>query len=247
MKTIYALVSSSILIFTSTCAVAGSVTGLTTFSANTTARASEVNDNFTAVKSAVDDNDSRINTNTSDISTNASDIGANASDISTNVSNISGNTADITTNASAISTLQANSAGVKTAEAGGGVQITNSYAEYMSLSVTVPAAGNIIVFASGSVYLNVASASAQLIRVKVSDTSADVSETPGIQFIRSPNVSATGAANVYPYSIVKVFNVSASGTHTYYLNMWHQIGSATATAQTDDMTLTALYVPNTLP
>lgn len=240
MKTIYALVSSSILIFTSTCAVAGSVTGLTTFSANTTARASEVNDNFTAVKTAVDDNDSRINTNTSD-------IGANASDISTNASNISGNTANITTNASAISTLQANSAGVKTAEAGGGVQITNSYAEYMSLSVTVPAAGNIIVFASGSVYLNVASASAQLIRVKVSDTPADVSETPGIQFIRSPNVSATGAANVYPFSIVKVFSVSASGTHTYYLNMWHQVGSATATAQTDDMTFTALYVPNTLP
>lgn len=39
---------------------AGEVSGLTTFASGTTALASEVNDNFTAVKAAVDDNDGRV-------------------------------------------------------------------------------------------------------------------------------------------------------------------------------------------
>ena len=85
------------------------------------------------------------------------------------------------------------------------------------------------------------------IRIKVSNSSADVSETAGIQFIRSPNVSATGASNNYPFSIVKVFTTTGAGTYNYFLNMLHQVGSGTAAAQTDDTTFTALYVPNTLP
>jgi len=40
--------------------VAGQVTGLISFSANTAAKASEVNGNFAAVKAAVDDNDARL-------------------------------------------------------------------------------------------------------------------------------------------------------------------------------------------
>ncbi len=41
--------------------LAGQVTSLVSFTANTPAKASEVNGNFTAVKTAVDDNDARIN------------------------------------------------------------------------------------------------------------------------------------------------------------------------------------------
>jgi len=46
---------------------AGQVNNLTTFTPNTPAKAAEVNGNFGAVKSAVDDNDARINASTSTI------------------------------------------------------------------------------------------------------------------------------------------------------------------------------------
>jgi hypothetical protein len=65
---------------------AGSVATLNTFSSGTPAKASEVNQNFAAVKSAVDDNNGRV---------------------MANASAISGNTSNITSNANAISALQA--------------------------------------------------------------------------------------------------------------------------------------------
>ena len=135
---------------------------------------------------------------------------------------------------------------VKTVEIGGGAAIPSTTSQMMQITVTTPAAGSVIVYASGSIYLNVASASAQTIRTKVSQTSADTTETPGIQFVRSPSITATGAAHLFPFSIVKVFPASA-GAHTYYLNMWHQSGSATGAASIDDTTLTAVFVPNALP
>lgn len=61
---------------------AGSVTVPNTFVDGATASASEVNANFDAVKTAVDDNDSRITTNTTDINTNAANITANMNAIS---------------------------------------------------------------------------------------------------------------------------------------------------------------------
>jgi len=57
---IHTIFISLVLTLAATTARAGTVTIPNTFSANTTARASEVNDNFSAVKTAVDDNDSRI-------------------------------------------------------------------------------------------------------------------------------------------------------------------------------------------
>lgn len=48
-------------------AQAGNISGLTTFVSDTPARAADVNNNFSQVKSAVDDNDGRITTNASKI------------------------------------------------------------------------------------------------------------------------------------------------------------------------------------
>ena len=68
--------------------MAGSVTIPNTFTANTTAKASEVNANFSAVKTAVDDNDNRIKGNTEEIRTNISNIQTNASNIAGAITDI---------------------------------------------------------------------------------------------------------------------------------------------------------------
>ena len=68
--------------------IAGSVTIPHTFHANTTAKAAEVNANFSAVKTAVDGNAGDIATNKTDIANNANDIATNQHDIATNTSNI---------------------------------------------------------------------------------------------------------------------------------------------------------------
>ena len=68
--------------------IAGSVTIPHTFQANTTAKAAEVNANFSAVKTAVDGNAADIATNKTNITSNANDIATNAHDIATNASNV---------------------------------------------------------------------------------------------------------------------------------------------------------------
>ena len=68
---IIALSTILIMMFTPT-VMAGQVGSMTTFTSGTAAVASEVNGNFTAVETAVNDNDTRTTTNASDISTNQS-------------------------------------------------------------------------------------------------------------------------------------------------------------------------------
>jgi hypothetical protein len=60
MKTIMNLLWLGLFLVASVTAHAGNVSGLTSFTSGTTAKASEVNGNFDAVKTAVDDNYSRL-------------------------------------------------------------------------------------------------------------------------------------------------------------------------------------------
>jgi len=60
MKTLRYVLLLGVFTLSASQAIAATVTGLNTFSSGTPALASEVNDNFTNVKSAVDDNNSRI-------------------------------------------------------------------------------------------------------------------------------------------------------------------------------------------
>lgn len=69
---------------------AGPLTVPNTFNAGSAALASEVNANFTAVETAVDDNDSRVTNNKSLIDQNTSAIGQNTTTISQNTTTISG-------------------------------------------------------------------------------------------------------------------------------------------------------------
>jgi len=62
MKTSLRMVWPGLLLMASAAAHAGEVAGLKSFTSGTPALASEVNGNFNAVKSAVDDNHSRLTT-----------------------------------------------------------------------------------------------------------------------------------------------------------------------------------------
>jgi len=70
---------------------AGSLTVPNTFTSGTKAVAAEVNENFSAVKNAIDDNDSRIGTNKADIASHDSRITTNKADITTNDGRITAN------------------------------------------------------------------------------------------------------------------------------------------------------------
>ena len=87
------LVFGSILI--GSVLAAGSVTIPNSFTANTTAKAAEVNANFTAVKGGINGNASDIATNASGIATNESNITTNANDIATNANGIATNASSI--------------------------------------------------------------------------------------------------------------------------------------------------------
>lgn len=75
---------------------------MTTFTAGSPALAEDVNGNFTAITTAVDDNATDIGTNAAAIADNASDIADNAAGVSTNASGIATNASGISTNTGGI-------------------------------------------------------------------------------------------------------------------------------------------------
>ena len=77
MKHTYIYLLSAVFSLMVSQVLAGGVTIPNTFTAGTPAKAAEVNDNFNAVKTSVDDNDARINSNTSNISNHETRITAN--------------------------------------------------------------------------------------------------------------------------------------------------------------------------
>ena len=98
MKKILAQLTAITSFIISSTVFAGDLTIPNTFNAGTRAVASEVNANFNAVETAVDDNDFRITTNSANIDINSTDITTNAADIVAiprqiiiNVKEVSGN------------------------------------------------------------------------------------------------------------------------------------------------------------
>ena len=98
----------AIIASASSAALASDVTIPNTFTAGTAAVAAEVNANFTAVKTAVDDNNTNIGTNATDIATNAAAISTNTTNIGANTTAIGTNTTNIGANTTAIGTNTTN-------------------------------------------------------------------------------------------------------------------------------------------
>lgn len=103
MKKLQIIGTITLLSMVSASVFASDVGTLTTFQADTPAVAAEVNDNFTAVKDAVDDNNARITTNEAAIATKAdqTDVDANTAAIATKAdqTDVDANTAAIVTKA----------------------------------------------------------------------------------------------------------------------------------------------------
>ena len=97
---------------------AGDLTIPNAFVGGTPALANEVNDNFTAVETEVDDHNSRITTSETDITTNAAGISSNAAGIAGNTTSISTNASNISSNTTASSsnstTITSNSTAIGT-------------------------------------------------------------------------------------------------------------------------------------
>lgn len=94
-KSLISLSTAMLLATTGTVTLASSVTIPNTFTSGTPAVAAEVNANFDAVATSVNDNDSRVTTNTANITTNTGNITTNAGNINTNTADIATNAADI--------------------------------------------------------------------------------------------------------------------------------------------------------
>jgi len=105
----------ALLILGSTAGWAGNLSVPNTFVSGTKAVAADVNANFDAVATEVNDNDTRITTNAADIATNASAIAtkANAADVTANAAAINANATAIGTKADA-ATVTANTADIAT-------------------------------------------------------------------------------------------------------------------------------------
>jgi len=104
-KTHFITMAAAAMLFSSG-ASAAPYTIANTFIAGTPAIAGQVNANFTAAKTAIDDNDARVTANAATAATNATNIAANTASAATNAANIATNTASAATNATAITALQ---------------------------------------------------------------------------------------------------------------------------------------------
>jgi len=101
--------TAGLILSVSTTAFAADVTIPNTFTAGSPAVAADVNANFSAVKTAVDDNNARVTTNSTNITNATNGISANTASAATNASGVASNAANISTNSS---TAVINAAGV---------------------------------------------------------------------------------------------------------------------------------------
>jgi len=122
------------------------------FTANTPAKADEVNANFSAVKSSIDDNDARITTNTTSISNVSTATTVNASAITANAAAISTNTTAIDQNTNAIG-LNASDTAQNTAEIAANASDILTHSVDISSIQTDVAANTAAIAGLGSVYV----------------------------------------------------------------------------------------------
>lgn len=213
-KTInYIAIAAALLI--SSNAWAGTLTVPNTFTAGTPAVAAQVNANFTAAKTAVDDNDARITTNTTDTAANATNITA--------LQNAKPGYA-IAFGAPSRNTFKS---------------LTATPAPVVTLTMNAPATGFAVV--TGSVYTNMNHIlnSQSVIGIRISTIPGVLTDDYNASYARADPAQPTGhyTETLVAHAVVPV----VAGANIIYLNA---IGSLGTGHKLTGAQLTAVYVPN---
>ncbi|MBN4073295.1 hypothetical protein JYT23_00500 [Mariprofundus ferrooxydans] len=223
-KSHYIAVAAATLLISST-AWAGALTIPNTFTAGTPAVAADVNANFTAAKTAVDDNNTRITANTASATTNTTDIAANV----TNITALQNSKAGY---AKAISPNGPN--GFNTP-----VFLTATGTPVVTMTLNVPAAGFAIVTGRAFSGLVHTLGTLDIVAIKVSATSGDIANSYDLSASRASanQPTDTYGINISASSVIPV----VAGANTIYLNAYIPQGTGHYLTQPE---LTAIYVPN---
>ncbi len=237
-----------------------------TFEANTTAKASEVNDNFNALATGINNNFVAISskqervTGTCAVGEIISAINSDGSVVcaQTDWSNVTGIPADIADGDNDSTNVGIDFATIGTTSAFTDFPIvipTDYTAGYLlSVTVTAPQAGYIHVNASFEHRVaHVAGISDTLTHFGItsSNTATSIYNTviftntvgPSFRIVTLPNVSALSGTYRSSIHTSRVFYVSAPGTYTYYLAA-ERIDTNTGTNDISHATLSATFIPN---
>jgi hypothetical protein len=250
---------------------ADSLTVTKTWTTGDTLNADDLNQNFTDVKGAVDDNFTRttnnatdIANNTTDIANNASDIANNASDIANNASDIANNATDIANNAtdiginatdisavdSAVSTLQLEQGAVDTGITTTSVfDFTSTITNISSLTVNAPAAGVVVFTFTGSMSLRehvTGTQSAASCSISDSDTTMASAPLADLYIPGAIPSFNTTAGWLTPFSLSVPVVVAAAGNVIRYVNCQKVSGGGTTNGFVQYIQFHATYFPNQL-
>lgn len=196
------------------------------FTADTPAVAAEVNNNFSAAKAAVDDNNARINTNRADIDGHTVTINNNSDDIT------------------ALTTRQAAAASVTN---GAIVDVAVTMTNIDSLTVAAPGPGFIIFNSTGLMGLRAHNNGQRDDLGCYLADAIDTSASPS-SFLTLPGGLPTTNPGTYAatMSISRTVSVLAARNVTVYLNCRLTNGGGGLDAFVQNYEINAIYVPNSM-
>ncbi len=126
------------------------------------------------------------------------------------------------------------------------LQLSGTIANVTSITVTPPVAGYIVLTGSGTVEIDPVTAGAMQARVHLSATSGGTSTTDYAWFGYG-TTAGVGGYVLHPFSVTRIFPVTAGAAQTFYMTGQETVGATTHTTFVSQATLTAVFVPSLLP
>jgi len=204
-----------------------------TFVGGTPAKATEVNDNFTAVKNAVNDN--------------AGDIATLQNNVTTLQSDVSNNEARITDLETQTQNLATQMPGMAVNYNASFVTLSTTAATAVSLTVNVLNTGYILINYKGLSSITHTNGTRDMIRIELFNAASNIANGPSFVSVQTPAVlPSSGDIYYYPMTTQRIFSVTP-GQHIFYLRA-DLLGGTSGSLGYNYMTAT--FAPNligTLP